>query len=205
MELFFDCLAGERPLPDLEQLTAAPQGMRQELLRLIRREMDKASRGERCGIACLLNALTDVELIDALTEASRAGVPVDRTVRGACCLTAGVPGETDRITVRSVVGRFLEHGRAFAFGGEGEEEVFFSSADWMKRSLNRRMELLVPVKDEDCRRKLLGCMKARRTPGIRAWLSCMDEYTAARWPEGETLHDVQQRLMERASSGWTEA
>ena len=205
VERFFACLAGERPQPDLQELTAAPQGMRQELLRLIRREMDKASRGEKCGIACLLNALTDVELIDALMEASRAGVPVDLTVRGACCLTAGIPGETDRITVRSVVGRFLEHGRAFAFGGEGEEEVFFSSADWMKRSLNKRMELLVPVREDECRRKLLRCMKARRAPDIRAWLSCMDEYTAARCPEGETLHDVQQLLMEQASSGWTEA
>lgn len=205
VERFFACLAGERPQPDLQELTAAPQGMRQELLRLIRREMDKASRGEACGIACLLNALTDVELIDALTEAARSGVPVDLTVRGACCLTAGIPGETDRITVRSVVGRFLEHGRAFAFGGEGEEEVFFSSADWMKRSLNKRMELLVPVREEGCRKKLLQCMKARRAPGIRAWLSCMDEYTAARCPEGEQLKDVQQLLMERASSGWTEA
>ena len=146
-----------------------------------------------------------MELIDALTEAARSGVPVDLTVRGACCLTAGIPGETDRITVRSVVGRFLEHGRAFAFGGEGEEEVFFSSADWMKRSLNKRMELLVPVREEGCRKKLLQCMKARRAPGIRAWLSCMDEYTAARCPEGEQLKDVQQLLMEQAASGWTEA
>ncbi|MGN0779646.1 MAG: polyphosphate kinase 1 [Aristaeellaceae bacterium] len=200
---FFACLAGERPQPDLEQLTAAPQGMREELLRLIRREMDKASQGKPCGIACMLNALTDVGLIETLTEASRMGVPIDLTVRGACCLMAGIPGETDKITVRSVLGRFLEHGRAFAFGGEGEEEVFFSSADWMKRSLNKRMELLVPVRDADCRAKLLACMKARRTPDIRAWLACMDEYTAARCPEGAAmLDDVQQLLMARASNGW---
>lgn len=199
---FFDSLTAQSKQPELQELTASPDGMRQELLRLIRREMDKAKRGESCGIACLLNALTDRELIGALNDAARCGVPVDLTVRGACRL---MPEADSGIRVRSIVGRYLEHGRAFAFGGEGAEEVYFSSADWMKRSLDRRMELLVPVKDPRCRRKLLYCMGLRREADIRCWRLEVDDYTAARCCPGGRLVDVQQRQMMEASSGWSRA
>lgn len=199
---FFAYLSGEAETLELEELTASPKGMRQELMRLIRREMEKASRRQPCGIACLLNALTDVELIDALKDAARCGVKVDLTVRGACCLRAGVPGETENVTVRSIVGRYLEHGRAFAFGGKGEETVLISSADWMKRSINRRIELLIPVRDEACRRKLLTVMGLRREENVHAWLAHMDEYTAARCCGAEAVKDVQERLMTLAAQGW---
>ena len=199
---FFAFLAGEREQPDLQELTAAPQGMRQELVRLIRREMEKAVRGEKCGVRCLLNALTDVEMIGCLTEAARCGVPVDLTVRGACCLAAGVPLETAGVTVRSVVGRYLEHTRAFAFGAEGQEEVYFSSADWMKRSLNRRVELLVPVREPSCRRKLLYLMAAHCREDVRCHLLQGGEYRAH---TGDQTTDVQQLLMKAATSRWADA
>lgn len=197
-ERFFDCLEGRREQPDLQTLTASPQGMRQELLRLIRREMEKASRGEGCGIVCMLNALTDVEMIGALAEAARCGVPVDLTVRGACCL---IPDAGEKIALRSVVGRYLEHGRAFAFGAKGQEELFISSADWMKRSLNRRLELLIPVKDPECAQKLLRCMQVRREAGMRVWQFQGGEYV----PPEEDAADVHQRLMQAATDGWVNA
>lgn len=197
-ECFFACLEGRREQPDLQTLTASPQGMRQELLRLIRREMEKASRGEACGIACMLNALTDVEMIGTLAEAARCGVPVDLTVRGACCL---IPDAGEKIILRSVMGRYLEHGRAFAFGAKGQEAVFISSADWMKRSLNRRLELLIPVKDPACAAKILCCMQARRDAGMRVWSWQDGEYI----PPKDDAADVQQRLMQAATADWADA
>lgn len=193
-ERFFECLEGRREQPDLQTLTSSPQGMRQELLRLIRREMEKAVRGEPCGVTCMMNALTDVELIGTLNEAARCGVAVDLTVRGACCL---IPGEN--ITVRSVVGRYLEHGRAFAFGAPGQEEVFIASADWMKRSLNRRLELLIPVRDSRCVRKLLYCMRVRREKDARVWNLDGTEYALQ-----ETEQDVQEKLMRQAQVRWSD-
>lgn len=202
---FFQCLEGQREQPDLEFLTASPQGMRQELMRLIRREMEKASRGEDCGIACMLNALTDVEMINLLTEASRCGVKVNLTVRGACCIAPGVDRDTANITVQSVVGRYLEHSRVFAFGARGQEEVYFSSADWMKRSLNRRLELLVPVKDPACRKKLLHCMALRQEKDVHAWQMQGEEYALPACAEGASLRDVQKLLMQDATNGWANA
>ncbi len=168
---FFQYLRGERERPDLRVLTASPQGMRQELLRLIRLEMGKAEQGRPCGIACMMNALTDPELIQALTDAGRRGVPVDLTVRGACCLIPGLPAETENITVRSVVGRFLEHGRVLAFGGEGQESVFLSSADWMKRSMEQRVELLIPLTDGPARDAALHHLRCRQTDTAGAWIN----------------------------------
>jgi polyphosphate kinase len=101
-----------------------------------------------------MNALVDAKLIRALYRASGAGVPITLSVRGICCLRPGIPGVSDRISVSSVVGRFLEHSRCFSFGVGEEEEIYISSADWMPRNVYRRVELLVPVLDEKAREKI---------------------------------------------------
>ncbi len=197
---FFQYLRGERAQPDLQAMTASPQGMRQELLRLIRLEMSKAEKGDPCGIACMMNALTDPELIRALTDAGRHGVPVDLTVRGACCLIPGLPGETENITVRSVVGRFLEHGRVLAFGGEGEESVFLSSADWMKRSMEQRVELLIPLADERARAAALHQLRCRQADTAGAWISRRGVYRPPA-VDGPEKRGAQEALLAQATRG----
>ena len=101
-----------------------------------------------------MNALVDANVIRALYRASAAGVPISLAVRGICCLRPGVPGISDRISVSSVVGRFLEHSRCFAFGVGDEEEIYISSADWMPRNFFRRVELMVPISDEKAKEKI---------------------------------------------------
>lgn len=201
---FFQYLRGEREQPDLQVLTSSPQGMRQELLRLIRLEMGKAERGQPCGIACMMNALTDPELIRALTEAGRRGVPVDLTVRGACCLIPGIPGETENIAVRSVVGRFLEHERILAFGGPGEESVYLSSADWMKRSLEERVELLVPLTDARTKAAALHQLRCRQADTAKAWINRRGVYEPPA-VDASRKHGVQEALLAEATSGGPDA
>ena len=114
---------------------------------MIDRETEHARAGRPCGIRAKLNALTDGDIVKALYRASQAGVPIDLLIRGMCVLRPGVPGVSDTIRVRSIVGRFLEHSRIYVFENAGDREVYMSSADLMGRNLDRRVELGVPVLD----------------------------------------------------------
>ena len=125
----------------------APQQMVGELLHRIAREAAHARRGRPARIRAKLNGLSDAELIDALYDASRAGVEIDLIVRGICSLRPGVPGMSERIRVVSCLGRFLEHARIVHFANDGASEFFIGSADWRRRNLRRRVELLAPVRD----------------------------------------------------------
>jgi polyphosphate kinase len=124
------------------------------MLALIEREIAHAEAGREARIAAKINRLTDLEIIDALYRASRAGVRIDLIVRGSCMLRPGVPGLSETVHVRSVVGQFLEHSRIFYFHNGGEEEVYIGSADWMTRNLDRRVEVVTPVLDPNLRRHL---------------------------------------------------
>jgi polyphosphate kinase len=135
-------------------LTVAPFSLHEKVLSLIDRETEKARQGRPAAITVKLNALVDADLIRALYRASGAGVPITLSVRGICCLRPGVPGVSDRISVSSVVGRFLEHSRCFSFGVGEEEEIYISSADWMPRNFFRRVELMVPILDEKTKEKI---------------------------------------------------
>jgi polyphosphate kinase len=144
---FFNVVTGySEPLP-WRRIAMAPLGLRQRFLALIHREMERSTAEEPGRIRAKMNALVDTRLIDALYEASAAGVVIDLNVRGSCLLRPGVPGLSETIRVVSVVDHFLEHSRIFEFGSGAEAEVFLGSADWMPRNLDRRVELVVPVLD----------------------------------------------------------
>ncbi|HMQ02435.1 MAG TPA: polyphosphate kinase 1 [Pyrinomonadaceae bacterium] len=146
----FNFLTGYSQQDKYNRLLVAPLNLRERFVELIRRERDIALSGGKGRIIIKINSLTDDELIHELYEASQAGVEIDLIVRGICSLRPGVKGLSSNIRVRSIVGRFLEHSRIFYFGNiTGSEEVYIGSADWMQRNLDRRVEVVLPVLDED--------------------------------------------------------
>ncbi|HEV3092236.1 MAG TPA: polyphosphate kinase 1 [Candidatus Cybelea sp.] len=143
----FNALTGFSRVTDYDDLWVAPVTLHRELIARIDRETEHARAGRRCGIRAKINAITEGDVIRALYRASQAGVPIDLLVRGMCVLRPGVPGVSENIRVRSIVGRFLEHSRLFVFENDGDLETHIASADWMGRNLDRRVELAVPVLD----------------------------------------------------------
>jgi polyphosphate kinase len=144
---FFNYLTGYSGQTVYRKLVAAPVGLRDRVVHLIRREALQKASGQRAGIVAQFNSLTDTAIIEELYAASAAGVPITLIVRGVCCLRPGVPGRSENIRVASIVGRFLEHLRVYLFTNDGNEEVYLSSADIMHRNLDRRVELMFPVED----------------------------------------------------------
>jgi polyphosphate kinase len=151
----FNLLTGYAEPPQWKRLAVAPFSLHSRTVELIQAEADKARRGEPARIIAKMNALVDPVVIRALYDASAAGVEIDLLVRGICCLRPGVPGISDRIRVTSVVDRFLEHTRIFAFGVGEQAEVYLSSADWMPRNFLRRIEVMFPIEDPTLRTRLL--------------------------------------------------
>ncbi len=141
-----------------ERLLVAPVGLKPALLHLIDEEAGKAQRGEPCGIRLKMNSITDRALIDALVRASQAGVVIHMIVRGICCLVPGISGVTDNIHVHSIVGRFLEHARVFAFGQGEKPKLYIASADWMTRNTENRVEVAAPVENPELRQQILDMM-----------------------------------------------
>ena len=150
----FGLLSGEDVSPDFEHLLVAPQHLRDRFNTLIDAETEAARQGRPSGITAKMNSLQDRAIIDKLYEASEAGVPVRLVIRGICCLRPGVEGLSDSIEATSIVDRFLEHSRMFVFHADGADNLYLSSADWMTRNLNRRVEVAFPVYDPDARREL---------------------------------------------------
>lgn len=150
----FNLLTGKGEAPDWQVLTVAPHGLRQRTVELIDREAALSSPARPGRIVARLNQLEDPETIQALYRASQAAVRIHLIVRGVCCLRPGRPGVSENITVTSIVGRFLEHSRAFYFQNGGDEEVYLSSADWMRRNFDRRIETMFPVLDPRLRDRL---------------------------------------------------
>jgi polyphosphate kinase len=143
----FNFLTGFSRQKEYSRLLVAPVNLRERMLALIARETEHAREGRPARIAAKINRLTDFDIIEALYTASQAGVPIDLIVRGACLLRPGVPGLSETIHVRSIVGRFLEHSRIFYFANGGNDDVYIGSADWMARNLDRRVEVVTPVLD----------------------------------------------------------
>ena len=150
----FNYLTGYSRYSKYHCLLVAPVNLRERTLGLIERETEHAKAGRHASIIVKVNSLTDVRIIRALYEAAQAGVSVDLIVRGVCMLRPGVPGVSENVRVRSIVGRFLEHSRVFYFANDGQEEVYIGSADWMNRNLDRRVEVMAPVKDPQLRKYL---------------------------------------------------
>ncbi len=167
----FNVLTGLCRFEGIENLLVAPFSLFNRTRELIRAETALARAGKEGRIIAKMNSLVDHELIDALYEASCAGVKVDLIIRGICCLQPGIPGISENIRVISVIGRFLEHSRVFYFGNGGEEKIYLGSADWMPRNLYKRVEVVFPVLDPQHRRRLRedilpaylqDCVKARQ-------------------------------------------
>jgi len=148
----FNQLTGYSSPPSWKRFSVAPHGLHDRIIALIERETALGSRGR---IIAKMNALVDAQVIKALYRASQAGVSIDLIVRGICCLRPGVPGTSDNIRVISIVDRFLEHARIFHFGNGGKGEVYLSSADWMPRNFQRRVEVMFPVEDEGLRDRVI--------------------------------------------------
>jgi polyphosphate kinase len=150
----FNFLTGFSMQKEYSRLMVAPVNLRERMIALIERETANAQAGLPARIIAKVNRLTDLEIIEVLYEASQAGVEIDLIVRGACMIRPGVPGLSQTIRVRSIVGRFLEHSRIFYFANGGDEEVYIGSADWMTRNLDRRVEVVTPVLDSHSKKYL---------------------------------------------------
>lgn len=151
--LFNMISGGSKPLK-WNELSIAPFWLRQDFLSLIENEKKNAMDGKEGCIIAKINSLCDLQIINALYEASKAGVKINLIVRGICCLKAGIKGVSDNITVRSVVGKFLEHSRIFYFHNNGNEKIYLSSADWMPRNLDKRVEILFEVEDNSIKNNI---------------------------------------------------
>ena len=156
---FFNMLSGYSEPLTWRKLVAAPYWLRPDTLRRIRQETRHALDGKPARIIAKVNSLVDEEIIGALYEASQAGVEIDLIVRGICCLRPGVPGLSESIRVRSIIGRFLEHSRIFYYHNDGQDDLFLASADWMPRNLDRRVEIMFPIEDEDVRARIMNVLK----------------------------------------------
>ncbi|PYE48208.1 polyphosphate kinase 1 [Paenibacillus barcinonensis] len=152
----------------LQAFRVAPDGMKDELFSLIQRETEHALKGKRARIIAKINSLSHQEIIDQLYAASQAGVQIDLIVRGVCCLRPGIEGLSENIRVISIVDRFLEHSRLFYFENDGNPDVFISSADWMSRNLNRRIELMCPVFDPTLKKMLVDILNLSLNDNVKA-------------------------------------
>ncbi len=152
--LLFNVLTGYAELPQMRRLVVAPFTMRSHTIDYIEREIEFAKAGAPAGIRAKMNSLVDGPIVEALYRASQAGVKIELMVRGICCLRPGIPGVSENIEVRSILDRFLEHARVFWWRNGGDDEVFLSSADWMPRNLNKRIEVGFPILDETLRRRI---------------------------------------------------
>lgn len=196
---FFNALTGYSDPPAMKKLCMAPTQLRERLLQLVERERRRAEEGQAAQIRAKMNGLVDEDLIRALYDAARAGVQVQLNVRGICCLRPGLKGVSENVQVVSIVDRFLEHARIFHFRDGGDDAVYLSSADWMPRNLDRRIELLFPVESPECKARLLGALDVVFQDNVKARRLQSDGSYRRRRPEkGEEPYRAQLVLYREA-------
>ena len=164
----FNMLSGYSEPDHWNKLVVAPLWMKDRFLHLIAMEEEHAKKGQKAHIIAKMNSLCDRDIIAALYSASAAGVKIDLIIRGICCLKVGIPGVSENITVRSIVGNFLEHARIFYFYSGGNEEVFMGSADWMPRNLEKRVEIVFPVEDEQIKKEVMHILDIQMKDNVKA-------------------------------------
>ncbi len=201
----FNQLTGFARPQRFRRVLVAPAHMRDGILDEIERTIAAKEAGGSARIAMKMNSLVDKRCIRALYRASQAGVPVDLNIRGICCLRPGVPGVSENIRVLSIVGRFLEHSRIYAFERDGEHTVYIGSADLMPRNLDTRVELLSPVRDPTLNGDLLDTLERCFADNTNAWELGEDGAWARRAPGDDAPRNVQRELMERYAARATES
>ena len=164
----FNMLSGYSEPPAWNKLLVAPIWMKNKFVSLIKRETDNAKQGKKARIIAKMNSLCDPVIIKSLYEASNAGVKIDLIIRGICCLKTGIPELSENITVRSIVGNFLEHSRIFYFYSEGFEDVYMGTADWMPRNLDKRVEITFPVEDSDLKKEVINIINIQLADTLKA-------------------------------------
>ncbi|MEE1114015.1 MAG: RNA degradosome polyphosphate kinase, partial [Eubacterium sp.] len=164
----FNMISGYSEPDRWNSLLVAPLWMKDRFLHLIHMEEENARAGQQGRIVAKMNSLCDPEIIAALYKASAAGVKIDLIIRGICCLKVGIPGVSENITVRSIVGNFLEHARIFYFYSSGQEEIFMGSADWMPRNLDKRVEIVFPLESEELKEEARKILQVQLADNVKA-------------------------------------
>jgi polyphosphate kinase len=194
----FNWLTGVSIFPELKKIKAAPKALHNFVLKMIEREAGNAMKGKPAGIFAKVNSLVDPEVIEALYAASQAGVKIRLLIRGICCLRSQIPGTSENIIVRSIVGRFLEHSRIYQFENAGHPEIYLASADWMARNFFRRVETCFPIEESELRARIEQMIEVYWSDNVKSREQGL-ELTYARRPiEGERV-DSQAVFLEHAT------
>ena len=194
----FNMLSGYSEPVGWNKLSLAPIWLKERFLSLIRREQEHAENGGEGHIMAKMNSLCDPDVIAALYEASSAGVKIDLLIRGICCLKVGIPGVSEHIRVRSIVGNFLEHSRIFWFYNDGQPETYMGSADWMPRNLDRRVEILFPVEDEEIQKRVFHILEVELADNVKAHILNQDGVYENIDKRGKVLVDSQNQFCKEA-------
>ncbi len=194
----FNMLSGYSEPLSWNRLAVAPIWLRNHFVRLIRREAANAREGRKAKIIAKMNSLCDKEIIAELYEASCAGVKIDLIIRGICCLKAGIPGLSENIAVRSIVGNFLEHSRIFYFENDGMAQLYMGSADWMPRNLDKRVEIIFPVEDEVLKEEVFHILEVELEDNVKAHILQPDGSYEKPDKRGKILVNSQEQFCQEA-------
>jgi polyphosphate kinase len=199
-ELFLQ-LTSLTQTPRLTKLLQSPFGLHAAVVEKIEREAQTATAGRSGRIIAKMNSLVDPQVIEALYRASRAGVQIDLIIRGLCALRPGIPGVSDNIRVRSIVGRFLEHSRVFFFENGGASELYLASADWMERNFFRRVEIAFPVREETHRERIVRDLNYYLSDNTQSWALSRDGRYQRCERGKDPVRDAQATLLARYAAG----
>ena len=194
----FQQLTGMGKVLKIKKLFHAPFTLHDSLIKLIERETDQAAQGKASGITIKVNAISEPKIIRALYKASQSGVPIQLIVRGICSIRPGVPGVSETIKVRSILGRFLEHSRIYWFHNNGEDQIYASSADWMSRNLLNRVETCFPIEDAKLIERVKSEMELYLADNCQSWqMDSEGNYHLNQPNEDESRISAQQTLLEQ--------
>jgi polyphosphate kinase len=194
----FNSLTGFSRQNSFRNLLVAPRNMRSRFTEMVDREAEHARAGKPARIIAKMNALVDSEIIRHLYDASQAGVDIDLIVRGICCLRPGIPEVSERIKVISIVGRFLEHSRIFYFSNDGNEEIYFGSADWMPRNFDRRVEVVAPIEDRNLHPRVCSLLETCLSDNREAWDLHSDGTYVQRKPGANPVVSTHERFLQNS-------